>query len=789
MKTNQTHFFPLLSIPALALIAAGSPAMAAPRTPSSGMLLMMNREGQPTGECPLKRTEVKAEITGFLSRVTVTQNFENPANDTIEAVYTFPLPAEGAVDRMTMLIGDRTVEAKIKPREEARAIFDAARQAGKTASMLEQERPNIFTQSVTNIRPGDKVRIVISYVAPMKYEAGTYEFVFPMVVGPRYIPGNRATGRQAGGWAPDTDRVPDASRITPNVAIPGTRAGHDITVDVALDAGVPIQKLECSSHEVVSNQPDPRHATVRLKDAAVIPNKDFILRYRAAGDRIEDAVLAHRAGNGGFFTLILQPPDRVPATQITPKELVFVLDTSGSMHGFPLDKSKEVMRMALSNMNPEDRFNIITFAGDTHLLFNEPVAATRENIEKARGFIEGHRGGGGTEMMKAIRAALDPTDSLKHLRVVAFLTDGYVGNDFEIIGEVKKHPNARVFSFGIGSAVNRYLLDKIAEEGRGEAEFVTLNDDGSAAAKRFFERVRNPLLTDVKLDFGGLGVTDVYPARIPDLFAARPLVIHGRYNSPGKGAVRITGKIAGQPYARTVACDLPASESRHDVLASLWARSKVEDLMAQDYQGMQQGTVAAKLQAEITKISLEFRIITQFTAFVAVEERVVNEGGKVRRVEVMVEMPEGVSHEGVFGDSRQMMAVAAPQAMVAGGVATRGKAFEVRGIFRSAERAASAPPIGPSQAPKTVAEPRAVVDPMLKIHPGLQQAVLAKSTEKVRVKIYLTSNDAAVAEELKRLGLEAATHDAAGMFVTGRISAAALAQLASVSGVRYISPD
>lgn len=751
MKPNPNHF-----LSALAMLGLTASAAAPPERPASGMLLMMNRSGDMLGECPLKRTEVKAEVTGFLSRVTVVQNFENTASDTIEAVYTFPLPAEAAVDRMTMLIGDRTVEGKIKPREEAKAIFDAARNAGRTASLLEQERPNIFTQSVTNIPPGAKVRIQISYVAPLKYEAGVYEFVFPMVVGPRYTKGSAA--------------VPDAGRITPPVAAKGTRAGHDITVEVAVDAGVPIQRFESSSHEVISEQPDSRRLKVRLKDQSVIPNKDFILKYATAGGRIEDAVLAHRGDKGGFFTLILQPPDRVPAPQITPKELVFVLDTSGSMHGFPMDKSKEVMRMALSNMNAEDRFNIITFAGDTHLLFPEPVAATPENIAKARAFVDGRRGGGGTEMMRAIRAALDPTDSLKHVRVVAFLTDGYVGNDFEIIGEIKKHPNARVFSFGIGSSVNRYLLDKMADEGRGEAEFVTLSDDGSAAAKRFFERVRNPILTDVKVEFNGLPVTEVFPARVPDLFSAKPVVIHGRYAGAAKGAVRITGKIAGQPYTRTVNVDLPANEPRHDVLASIWARSKVDELMAQDYQGMQSGNAAAQLQSEITKIGLEFRLMTQFTAFVAVEERTVNEGGKMRRVEVLVEMPHGVSHEGVFGDRAMATQAATP-------------------MFLAAPMGRASGGWAPARAKVAVAESRAPEPeqvrkaPALKLHPALQNA---KPDAVLEVKVYVTAANAL--EELKAAGLQITREDRAGGFIVGRIAAAKLQGLAAVTAVRYIAP-
>jgi len=801
MRPHSNHTKPLALFGAVALAGivawSGSQLQAKKSdTPAAnaGALYAIDKDGQPATPCPLKRTEVKAEISGFLSRVTVTQNFENPLNEKIEAVYTFPLPQNAAVDDMTMLVGDRTVKGKIKPREEARAIYEAARNSGRTASMLEQERPNIFTQSVANIRPGEKVKITISYVETLKYEAGTYEFVFPMVVGPRYIPGKQITGKQGGGWSPDTNRVNDASRITPQVTPPGTRAGHDITVEVALDAGVPIDLLQSVSHDVATERPDSHRAVIRLKNQAVIPNKDFILKYDVAGKKIEDAVLVHRAQRGGFFSLILQPPERVVAEEVTPKELVFVLDTSGSMSGFPMEKSKEVMRMALATMNPRDTFNIITFAGDTHILFPQPVPATPENVERARQFVEGRRGGGGTEMMRAIRAALEPTRSQQHVRVVAFLTDGYIGNDMEVIAEVKKYSNARVFSFGIGSSVNRFLLDKMAEFGRGEVEYVTLQDDGSAAAKKFYERMRNPLLTDIRIDYSGMPVSEVYPKQIPDLFAAKPLVIHGRYDRAAKGTIRLTGKVAGRDVVRNVSVDFAASEPRHDVLASLWARTKIDDLMGQDYAGIQRNTVSADLRNSITKIGLEFRLMTQFTAFVAVEEKVVTEGGQPRRIEVPVEMPEGVRYEGVFGEQSRDMAGGPPT----GSLAMR--KMSVGGFLgaRSQQQPMAMP--SPLPSPREEKEDarmmrqRPVQDVSAKLHPDVAAALASKTARfvkngKAELKIYLIDNTAAGVNALKALGFEVVRHDTAGSFVIGRTTLDKVEALAKLAAVRYVSPN
>lgn len=628
-----------------------------------GELAAVSADGKQLGACPLKHTDVSAEISGFLSRVKVTQEFENNFSEKIEAVYVFPLPNNAAVDDLTMRIGNRIVRGKILKREEARDVYEAAKSNGQIASLLDQERPNIFTQSVANILPGEKISIEISYVETLKYEAGAYQFVFPMVVGPRYIPGS-ATGRSGGGYAPDTNQVPDASKITPMPA--KTRAGHDISISVTLDAGVPLEGVASKSHEIESQMLSASSYVVKLKDEKTIPNKDFILRYDVSGKRITDAVLTHRDEKGGYFTLILQPPDEPRAQDITPKEIVFVLDTSGSMSGFPIDKAKEAMRLALDNLNAQDTFNLITFAGDTSVLFEKPVPATRENLRKAQAFLESRQGGGGTEMMKAIRAALDPSDAQDHIRVVCFMTDGYVGNDLEIVGEIQKHPNARVFSFGIGQSVNRFLLDKMAEEGRGEVEYVSLNDDGSAAAKRFDERVRSPLLTDISLDYGNLQVADVYPKRINDLFSAKPLIVHGRYTKGGNGVIKIRGKSSGREVVREIAVNFPENEPAHDVLATLWARTKIDDLTAQDYAGAQIGSAKMEVKDAITSIGLEYRLLTQYTSFVAVEEQVVTDGGKPRRIEVPVEMPEGVSRAGVFGEEeRPTGSLAVP---IAGGI-------------------------------------------------------------------------------------------------------------------------
>ena len=654
LKSNFLVTLAVLSVSIIAGIQLTSVSTSAQTGQTSGALTVMGKDGKPKSACPLKHTDVQAEISGFLSRVRVTQEFENPFKDKIEAVYTFPLPQDAAVDDMTMTIGSRTVRGKILPREEAQAVYEAAKTNGQVASLLDQERPNIFTQSVANILPGEQIKITISYVETLKYEKGAYEFVFPMVVGPRYIPGAPNVRRQGNGFAPDTDQVRDGSRITPKMIPPGMRSGHDISLDIQLDAGLIVDGLTSKTHPVDIERTDPRSAHIHLKDTATIPNKDFVLRYDVAGGSIQDALLTHRSDKGGFFTMILQPPDRVTVEDVTPKELVFVLDTSGSMEGFPIEKAKETMKLALDSLYPSDTFNLITFAGDTEILFPEPVPATKENLRKAQAFLNGRSGGGGTEMMTAIKAALEPSDDQKHIRIVCFMTDGYVGNDMEIVSEVQKHQNARVFAFGIGESVNRFLLDKMAEAGRGEVEYVALNDDGSAAARRFHERVRNPLLTDISIEWNGLPVADVYPKNIPDLFSAKPLILSGRFTAPGNGTIKLRGKMAGNDFVREIPVSFPETMASHDVLSSLWARRRIDDLMAQDYSGAQSGEMQPALKQTITQVGLEYRLMTQFTSFVAVEEMIVTDGGQPRRIDVPVEVPEGVNPN-MVGDLDESM--------------------------------------------------------------------------------------------------------------------------------------
>jgi Ca-activated chloride channel family protein len=807
----------VLALPVAIALYMPPTTVSAQTTDSSGALTVLDGTGKPKFTCPLKHTDVKAEISGFISRVTVTQHFENPFPEKIEAVYTFPLPQNAAVDDMTMIVGDRTVRGKILGREEAQAVYDAAKSSGKVASLLDQERPNIFTQSVANILPGEQVKITISYVETLSYVNGAYEFVFPMVVGPRYVPGTPKPESQGNGFAADTKKVPDASRITPAAVPEGMRSGHDISLEVALDAGLIIDKIDSKTHPTDIQRPDAHSARLRLKDGPAIPNKDFVLRYDVAGQAIQDALLTHRSDKGGFFTLILQPPDRVTAQDVTPKELVFVLDTSGSMQGFPIEKAKETMKLALDSLYPSDTFNLITFAGDTRILFPEPVAATRANLNKAQRFLNASTGEGGTEMMTAIKAALKPSDDQSHVRIVCFMTDGYVGNDMAIISEIQKHQNARVFSFGIGSSVNRYLLDKMAEAGRGEVEYVGLNDDGSAAARRFHERVRNPLLTDISIEWNNLPVADVYPQRIPDLFGAKPLVIKGRYTGAGRGTIRLKGKMAGGDFVRDIPVDFPETMASHDVLASLWARARVDDLMSQDLNGAQRGNITPELKDTITQLGIEYRLLTQFTSFVAVEEMVVTDGGKPRRIDVPVEVPEGVKGMAdvdpasptslaftVSGANKSVARRMRGSGTGAGvGNGQTGGGF---GGFRNVTAATvnNAPTVSSVEASVSDMTGDKNAELQRKLHRSLfavvqklqKKEMLLNPAEtpfirddKAEVQVWLTDKSAENLTQLKELGFEVVFDAKSSNLVIGRLPVEKLEALARLKFVKFVAPQ
>ena len=621
---------------------------------------------------PLKHTEVRAKIAGNLSRVEVSQKFENPFTKPLEAVYIFPLPAEAAVDEMEIKIGDRTIKGSIKKREEAQRIYEQAKQEGRTAGLLEQERDNIFTQSLANIKPGEEIEVTIRYTDSLKFLAGDYEFVFPMVVGPRYIPGTPLDETAASGSAPapmtvnsSTDIVPDASRLNAPILPPGMRSRHDIGVTLEIEAGVQIRNVNSPSHQLqieyfdspqsatASEQTNGMKVCVQLGNADTIPNKDLIVRYQISGRETQSTVLTQSDDRGGHFAVYLIPAIEYKADEIVPKDVVFLVDTSGSQSGSPLRQCRALLRQFINGLNPADTFSILDFSDSVRQLSQQPLSNTAENRQQAIEYINKLHAAGSTEMLGGIRAAIDFPAPSGRLRTVVFLSDGFIGNENEVLAEVQQHLKSgnRLYSFGAGSSVNRFLLDRIAEIGRGFSRIITNDEPVNEFVEKFFRQINNPVLINLEITWQGEGENPViYPSVAPDLFAEQPLVLFGKKGDREAGILQIKGiSGGGNQYVQTY--EMNFTETGNPAVAQLWGRHRIKDLMNQMVQ------YETKVGVEtLTETALTYQLLSQYTAFVAVSDDVrVEPGTESIAMNVPVEMPEGVEYEGVFGGTDFMV--------------------------------------------------------------------------------------------------------------------------------------
>ncbi|MEG4205781.1 VIT domain-containing protein [Microcoleus sp. Pol7_A1] len=642
------------------------PSLKSPTERTSGLYVR-----SPEGEqliFPLKHTEVRAKIAGNLSRVEVSQQFENPFTKPLEAVYIFPLPAEAAVDEMEIKIGDRTIKGSIKKREEAQQIYEKAKQEGRTAGLLEQERDNIFTQSLANIKPGESIDVTIRYTDSLKFLAGDYEFIFPMVVGPRYIPGTPLDETAASGSAPapmtvnsDTDIVPDASRLNAPILPPGMRSGHDIGVTLEIEAGVPIRNVNSPSHQLeieyfdspqtalANDQKNGLMVRVKLANQDTIPNKDLIVRYQIAGRETQSTVLTHSDDRGGHFAVYLIPAIEYKTDELVPKDVVFLVDTSGSQSGAPLQQCQALLRQFINGLNPTDTFSILDFSNKVRQLSKQPLPNTAENRQQAIEYINKLSASGATEMLGGIRAAIDFPAPSGRLRTVVFLSDGYIGNENQVLAEVQQHLKSgnRLYSFGAGSSVNRFLLDRIAEIGRGISRIIRHDEPVKEFVEKFFRQINNPVLVNLEITWQGEGENPViYPSVAPDLFAEQPLVLFGKKGDREAGTLHIKGVSAGgHQYVQTYQLDF--TDPGNPAVAKLWGRHRIKDLMNQMVQ------YETKVEVEtVTETALTYQLLSQYTAFVAVSDDVrVEPGTESISMNVPVEMPEAVEYLGVLGST------------------------------------------------------------------------------------------------------------------------------------------
>ena len=611
--------------------------------PGCGALLARLPEQTENVPVPLKHTDVRARVSGYIATVEVTQEFHNPFSEKIEAVYVFPLPQNSAVNEFLMTIGERTIRGIIREREEAKRIYAAARQQGHVASLLTQERPNIFTQKVANIEPGKDIDINIKYFNTLAYVDGSYEFVFPMVVGPRFNPPGmtEGVGAVASGKHGLSGQKTEVQYLRPN-----ERSGHDISLAVEIDAGVEIEGITSPTHVIEIEHEASEYAAVRLSELDNIPNKDFVLRYKVAGDAVKSTLLTHRDERGGFFTLMLYPPDELADLERQPTEMIFVLDCSGSMSGAPIAKAKAAAERALKRLRPDDTFQIIRFSNNASQLGPAPILATSKNVRKGLEYIRSLHGGGGTMMIEGIKAALDFPHDRERLRLVSFMTDGYIGNETQIFWEIyQRLGDARIFSFGVGTSVNRHLLEGMARLGKGAVAYVGLDDSAGEAVDLFYERIKHPAMTDIEIDWGGMEVSGVYPRQIPDLFVGRPVVLTGRFSGDGLADIRVTGRCGGETRAIALFCDLEDDSATHAGIPSVWARTQIRDLADR-----MTHAADAELPLQIREVAFEYNLMSAYTAFVAVDSKTVTAGEHGVSVAVPVPVPVGVRYDTTVGE-------------------------------------------------------------------------------------------------------------------------------------------
>lgn len=621
-----------------------------PTDAGGGRLLTKLADGRVMG-LPLRHTRFDVMVVGTVAETTVTQRFESSLTDTVEVVYTFPLPHDGAVDDYTLRVGTRVVRGEIHRRAEAKEIYDEAKEAGHTAGLLEQERPNVFTQRVANVGPGETVEVSIHVVQPLRPERGTYELALPTVVGPRYVPGTPTGTHEGTGMLADTDAVPDASKLSPPVLPPGFRSCGDLEIEVSIDAGGPLTEVRTTSHRI-DTEPDHLGALVRLDERFALLNRDFVLSWRRDGDEPRATLQAQPDddGSGGYFTLTVQPPVAVEPDDVPGRELVFVVDASGSMMGEPIELAKATMRRFIQGLRPDDAFQVIRFSDTASGLGSELLSPTDENVARALELIDALEGEGGTSMLSGIRAALDMPRRSERLRYVVFLTDGYIGNEsevFELVGE--RIGDARLFSLGVGSSVNRYLLDGLARMGRGAVTYVDLAQPTEPVVERIYDKLRQPALVDLDVEIEGLDVRSMVPGTLPDLFVGEPVVLFGRY----EGALRGSAVVRGRRGDETVELPVELRAVRDedvDGVRSMWARERIDELELDPALSWASAARRAKVEAQVIELSLRHRVLTQHTAFVAVDRtRVVSGRSKGKTVVQGVELPAGVAHEAVWG--------------------------------------------------------------------------------------------------------------------------------------------
>lgn len=585
--------------------------------------------------------DVAMAVTGMINRVVVTQSFSNTTESWQEGIYVFPLPENAAVDQLRLKIGERIIEGQIKEKQAAKKIYKEAKQQGKQAALTEQERPNIFTTSVANIAPHETIKVEIEYQQIVTYDNGVFSLRFPMVVGPRYIPGKqRIEGFSGTGWAVNTDEVPDAARITPPVLEPGSERKNKVSIKIDLDAGLALEKIDSPYHPIEINKQSDRYQ-VLLKQEITLANRDFELIWKPEPGVAPKAALFTEKKNGDTYAMIMMVPPETEKTQTLNREIIYVIDTSGSMGGQSIIQARAALELALTRLKPGDQFNIIQFNSFTSKLFNHSQAVNQQTLEQALRYVRSLEATGGTEMASALHAALSNQENNGYLRQVIFLTDGSIGNEqalFEIIQN--QLGRSRLFTIGIGSAPNSHFMQRAANFGRGTHTYIGKLDEVQSRMQALFEKIEKPVLKDIAIDWMETDM-EILPQKITDLYQGEPLLITAK-TKHALGEIKITGQVAGKTWASSL--KLNGGQDRKGI-STLWARNKIAALMKQ-----KRDAEFESIKQTIIETALEHHLVSKFTSLVAVDVTPVRPKDKeLDSHAIPTHLPEGWDYNKVFG--------------------------------------------------------------------------------------------------------------------------------------------
>lgn len=585
-----------------------SPAAAAPSPRSeeepcddvqAGALVLYGEDDDPGQVAPQLSQRVELRVTGLIARARVVQSFENPSDDVVHAVYTFPLPETAAVDGLTLSVGERRIVGQIRERAAAQRSFEQAARQGHKASLIEQQRPNVFSTRVSNIGPHETVEVELSYQQDVRYDSGTFALEFPATLTPRYAPVD----------------APHALRgVTPPFSI---EDGPTLSLELTLDAGFPLQRIASPSHALKVQASAAGPVRVSLEQGEVLADRDVRLEWAAAPDRApRSALFEERFGGESYALLMLLPPDPgLDPDARLPRETTFIIDTSGSMSGTSIEQARLSLESGLAALRPADRFNVIQFDDSASAFFPRPVPATPEHVRQALRRVSRLEADGGTEMLAALDLAFDVAPASEALSQVVFVTDGSVGNEADVFRFIEGNLGPRrLFTVGIGSAPNQYFMRSAARFGRGTFTAVSDTTEVGARLQNLWTQLDAPLMRQVDVDFGGDGRAEVLPARVPDLYRGEPLVVVAKLGAAGP-EVHVRGQRAGQAFDAQLPLGAGAVTSSELGIHRLWARRQIEGLMDRVILGDSE----EQIRPRVTALALQHGLLSQYTSLVAVD--------------------------------------------------------------------------------------------------------------------------------------------------------------------------